>query len=146
GYKGIMENCMENARVLKEGIEQTGKFEVLLRRFGWIVPAYTMPADAQHIAVLRVVVREDFNRSLAMRLVSNIEKVLGELEARASRISVIAATVTKVAGEEKQVVKKTVEQIQEEAHLDCTGGTCHVPGGVRSNLRTVKSTRVFPFR
>ncbi|OWM62680.1 glutamate decarboxylase 5-like [Punica granatum] len=141
GYKGIMENCMENARVLKEGIEQTGKFEVLskdvgvplvafmlkdsskhtvfdiaesLRRFGWIVPAYTMPADAQHIAVLRVVVREDFNRSLAMRLVSNIEKVLGELEARASRISVIAATVTKVAGEEKQVVKKTVEQIQEE--------------------------------
>lgn len=140
GYRNIIENCMENARVLKEGIERTGRFEVLskdvgvplvafmlkdsskhtvfdiaesLRRFGWIVPAYTMPADAQHIAVLRVVIREDFNRSLAMRLVADIEKVLGELEVRSNRVSIMAATVTKAADEDKQV-KKTVEQIQEE--------------------------------
>ncbi|MQL90191.1 hypothetical protein Taro_022771 [Colocasia esculenta] len=113
GYKNIMENCAENAKALKEGIEKTGRFNILskdvgvplvafslkdsskhtvfeisdsLRKFGWIVPAYTMPADAQHVAVLRVVVREDFNRSLAERLVSDIGKVLAELDTLPSRI------------------------------------------------------------
>lgn len=141
GYKNIIQNCTENAQVLKEGIERTGRFEVLskdvgvplvafvlkdsskhtvfdvaesLRRYGWIVPAYTMPADAQHIAVLRVVIREDFNRSLAMRLVADIEKVLAELEVRANRVSMMAATATKVASGDEKHAKKTVEQIQEE--------------------------------
>lgn len=102
-----MENCKENAMVLKEGLEKTGRFNIVskdngvplvafslkdrrlhdefevseyLRRFGWIVPAYTMPPDAQHITVLRVVVREDFSRTLAERLVMDIEKVLRELD------------------------------------------------------------------
>lgn len=57
-----------------------------LRKFGWIVPAYTMPADAQHIAVLRVVVREDFSRSLAERLVSHILQVVTELDSLPSAI------------------------------------------------------------
>ncbi|XP_078179785.1 glutamate decarboxylase-like isoform X1 [Carex rostrata] len=119
GYKDIMENCMENAKVLREGIEQTGCFNIVskevgvplvafalkdstkytvfnisenLRRFGWIVPAYTMPADAQHIAVLRVVVREDFSRSLAERLVSDIQKVLGELEEHVQHVTQIITT------------------------------------------------------
>ncbi|GJW31524.1 glutamate decarboxylase-like protein [Tanacetum coccineum] len=52
-----------------------------LRRFGWIVPAYTMPPDAQHISVLRVVIREDFSHSLAERLIADIVKVVNELEA-----------------------------------------------------------------
>lgn len=103
-----MENCQENAMVLKEGLERTGRFTIVskdngipllafslkdhsrhdefelsehLRRFGWIVPAYTMPADAQHVTVLRVVVREDFSRGLAERLALDIEKVLHELDA-----------------------------------------------------------------
>uniref|UniRef100_A0A0D3FNC2 Glutamate decarboxylase n=1 Tax=Oryza barthii TaxID=65489 RepID=A0A0D3FNC2_9ORYZ len=76
GYKNIMENCQENAMVLKQGLEKTGRFNIVskdngvplvafslkdsarhnefeisdfLRRFGWIVPAYTMPPDAQHV-------------------------------------------------------------------------------------------------
>jgi hypothetical protein len=44
-----------------------------MRRFGWIIPAYTMPANAEHVAVLRVVIREDFSRSLAERCVPNFE-------------------------------------------------------------------------
>ncbi|THU70984.1 hypothetical protein C4D60_Mb08t30750 [Musa balbisiana] len=58
------------------------EFEVsdYLRRFGWIVPAYTMPPDAQHVTVLRVVIREDFSRTLAERLVMDVEKVLHELD------------------------------------------------------------------
>ena len=74
---------MENTRVLREGIEKTGQIDIIskdvgvppvafslkdssqhsvfeisesLRRFGWIVPAYTLPVDAEHIAVLHVVI------------------------------------------------------------------------------------------
>ncbi|KAH9745878.1 glutamate decarboxylase 4 [Citrus sinensis] len=69
------------------------EFEVaeLLRRFGWIVPAYTMPADAQHITVLRVVIREDFSRTLAERLVLDITKVLHELDSLPSKVLVPAS-------------------------------------------------------
>lgn len=113
-----MENCQENAMVLKRGLESTGKFNIVskdngvplvafslkdrsrhdefevsdfLRRFGWIVPAYTMPPDAQHITVLRVVIREDFSRTLAERLVLDIEKVLHELDALPSKLLTPAA-------------------------------------------------------
>ncbi|PIN18293.1 Glutamate decarboxylase [Handroanthus impetiginosus] len=113
-----MENCMENARLLKEGINKTGRFNILskdigvplvafslkdsrrytvfqisesLRRFGWIVPAYTMPPDAEHIALLRVVIREDFSHSLAERLVSDIQKVIKELDELPPRATVEAA-------------------------------------------------------
>ncbi|KAJ4765224.1 Glutamate decarboxylase [Rhynchospora pubera] len=116
GYKGIMENCMENAKVLREGIEKIGKFDIVskevgvplvafslkdtsihtvfdvsenMRRFGWIIPAYTMPADAEHIAVLRVVIREDFSRSLAERLITDLKKVMEELESHAARKTVV---------------------------------------------------------
>ena len=109
-----MENCRENMVVLREGIEKTERFNIvskevgvplvafslkdhsfhnefeiseMLRRFGWIVPAYTMPADAQHITVLRVVIREDFSRTLAERLVADILKVLHELDTLPSKIS-----------------------------------------------------------
>lgn len=108
GYKNVIENCQANAMVLKRGLEASGRFNIVskdngvplvafslkdrsrhdefevsdsLRRFGWIVPAYTMPPDAQHVIVLRVVVREDFSCTLAERLVSDIKKVLHELDA-----------------------------------------------------------------
>uniref|UniRef100_A0A7C8ZGJ2 Glutamate decarboxylase n=1 Tax=Opuntia streptacantha TaxID=393608 RepID=A0A7C8ZGJ2_OPUST len=114
GYLNVMQNCQDNAIVLKKGLEKTGRFTIvskdngiplvafslkdrskhnefevseMLRRFGWIVPAYTMPADAQHVTVLRVVVREDFSRTLAERLVLDITKVLNELEHLPSKTS-----------------------------------------------------------
>ncbi|TXG69899.1 hypothetical protein EZV62_004834 [Acer yangbiense] len=121
GYRNVMENCRENMIVLKEGLEKTGRFNIvskedgvplvafslndnschnefeisdMLRRFGWIVPAYTMPPDAQHVTVLRVVIREDFSRTLAERLVLDIQKVLHELDTLPSRInSKIAASI-----------------------------------------------------
>ncbi|KAJ6796597.1 glutamate decarboxylase isoform X2 [Iris pallida] len=139
GYKNIMENCMENTKALKEGIEKTGKFEVLskdvgvplvafalkdsskhtvfeiaesMRRFGWIIPAYTMPPDAEHVAVLRVVIREDFSRSLAERLVSDLGKVLAEMESLPSRFTV--ASVIAEKSKDGIVVKKSVEEIERE--------------------------------
>ncbi|KAF5737708.1 putative glutamate decarboxylase [Tripterygium wilfordii] len=139
GYRNVMENCIENMTVLKEGLEKTGRFTIvskdigvplvafslkdhslhnefeisdLLRRFGWIVPAYTMPADAQHVTVLRVVIREDFSRTLAERLVLDIEKVLHELDTLPSKISAKLA----IADEAKKdgVEKKTALETQRE--------------------------------
>nr|AHB63231.1 glutamate decarboxylase 2 [Scutellaria baicalensis] len=140
GYRNIMENCQENAMVLREGLEKTGRFNIvskdhgvplvafslkdhsqhnefeisgMLRRFGWIVPAYTMPPDAQHVTVLRVVIREDFSRTLAERLVIDIQTVLRELD-------LIPAMVTEKlgAGETEEthraVIKKTTLEVQRE--------------------------------
>lgn len=45
-----------------------------------------MPPNAQHITVLRVVIREDFSRTLAERLVNDIEKVMHELDELPSRV------------------------------------------------------------
>lgn len=114
GYKNIVQNCHENAVVLKDGLERTGRFKIVskdkgvplvafslkdngghtefeisehLRRFGWIVPAYTMPPNAQNVTVLRVVVREDFSRTLAERLVSDIQRVVHELDTLPARVT-----------------------------------------------------------
>lgn len=145
GYKNVMENCRDTAKMLKEEIEKTGRFNIVskdvgvpvvafslkdsssnytvfdiaenLRRFGWIVPAYTMPADAEHVAVLRVVVREDFSRSLADRLVSNIQKVLDEMHADPVPVSSKSAHVTLDKDEtqgNKAVIKKDVVEIQKD--------------------------------
>jgi glutamate decarboxylase len=128
-----MENCRENMQVLKEGLEKTGRFNVIskdngvplvafslkdtrrhdefevsdyLRRFGWIVPAYTMPPDAQNVTVLRVVVREDFSRTLAERLVVDIQKVLHELDGLPAKISAKTAIDGEGAGKNVTLVTK----------------------------------------
>ncbi|MBA0848468.1 hypothetical protein Goshw_002645 [Gossypium schwendimanii] len=140
GYRNIMENCHENAMVLKEGLEKTGRFNIvskdegvplvafslkdnkrhdefeiseMLRRFGWIVPAYTMPADAQHITVLRVVIREDFSRTLAERLVIDIQKVLHELDTLPAKVNAKLA-MAEEENSKNGTVKKTAIETQRE--------------------------------
>ncbi len=44
-----------------------------LRERGWMVPAYTMPHDCEHLAVLRCVVRSGFSRDMADQLLADIE-------------------------------------------------------------------------
>ncbi|TQE09875.1 hypothetical protein C1H46_004453 [Malus baccata] len=147
GYKNVMINCVENTRLLREGLEKTGRFEILskdigvplvafslkdsskhtvfevadsLRKFGWIVPAYTMPANAEHVAVLRVVIREDFSRGLAERLVSDIDKVMREIDTLPSHVSSkaahVTATVDEVVRGSEGVVKphKSATEIEQE--------------------------------
>jgi glutamate decarboxylase len=36
----------------------------LLRERGWIVPAYTLPPNAEHVSVLRMVIKENFSRDM----------------------------------------------------------------------------------
>jgi len=135
-----MENCRDNAMVLKESLEKSGHFNILskdngvpvvafslkdrsrydefkisemLRRHGWIVPAYPMPPAAQHINVLRVVIRAEFSRTLAERLAFDIHNVMDELEKLHPPI------VTKNTKEEnKAMVENGVKNTALDAHRE----------------------------
>jgi glutamate decarboxylase len=109
GYKGIVDNMLANARHLNEQLEATGRFEVLnpnlaepvvtfrlqdgqdfdafhlsdrLRMNGWIVPAYTLPPNAEHITVLRAVVRNDMSRDKIDVLVRHINNACTYLDGK----------------------------------------------------------------
>ena len=56
----------------------------ILREKGWLVPAYTFPENRQDLAVLRIVVRNGFDRDLADLLLNDIRgaaEYLGQLTA-----------------------------------------------------------------
>jgi len=106
GYKDIMNNMAENAKNLADKLQQTGKFEVInkqmtfplvtvrlkdtdftvfqlsgkLREKGWIVPAYTLPENAQDIAVLRMVIKENFGRDMIELFLTDIMEAYHHLE------------------------------------------------------------------
>ncbi|XP_021713733.1 glutamate decarboxylase-like [Chenopodium quinoa] len=136
GYKHIIENCIENAKTLRKGLEKMGRFDIVskdqgiplvafafkdeskslafelskaLRHHGWIVPAYTMPADIEHITILRVVVREDFGRQMVDKLLSHIKQALPEL----------TDTVPKITF--------TLEVKPSEGGHDAEEGSLHIP-------------------
>jgi glutamate decarboxylase len=52
-----------------------------LRTRGWLVPAYTMPPALDHIAVLRIVVRNGFGRDLAALFVDDLTRAVERLSA-----------------------------------------------------------------
>ncbi|KAI5056275.1 hypothetical protein GOP47_0028093 [Adiantum capillus-veneris] len=109
GYTSIVQSCQDNAIYLANKLKETRKFKIIskdvgvpvvaysiikmapqthvtehdlaerMRQFGWIVPAYTMAPNLEHINVLRVVVREDFSRSQAERFVTDTEKAMDYL-------------------------------------------------------------------
>ena len=108
GYTRIMQALRENATWLSGKIAAMGPFELLsngsampvfafalkdgasysvfdvsnrLRESGWQVPAYTMPANAEDLAVLRIVVREGFSRDMAGMLLTDLERAVSDLQA-----------------------------------------------------------------
>jgi glutamate decarboxylase len=54
-----------------------------LRERGWLVPAYTFPANRQDLSVLRVVCRNGFSSDLAELLMDDLRRLLPELRAQA---------------------------------------------------------------
>lgn len=70
------------AVALEPGVTNWSVFHLSekLRERGWLVPAYTLPADCQDIAVLRVVVRAGFSRDMADLLLDDIERAVGWFE------------------------------------------------------------------
>jgi glutamate decarboxylase len=107
GYRKIMIRILENARYLAELLASSGKFDILnsaeffpvvtvklkhsenytifelshkLRERGWILPAFTLPKNAENLALMRVVVKENFSRELADMLFDDIVKACEILE------------------------------------------------------------------
>jgi len=122
GYTRIMDNLQLNAQYITERLEETGKVNMLsklgdlpvvtfalkdssrvtvfdisarLRQRGWIMPAYTMAADAQDIAVLRIVVREGFSRDMADLLLDDIFRLVAEAEKAPSATTTRATAKTR---------------------------------------------------
>ena len=108
GYTKIVANMLANARYLNEVLEGSGTFEILnpglaepvvtfklkgdpgfdvyhlsarLRENGWIVPAYSLPPDADDVHLLRIVVRLDLSRQMIDILLIDIFKACDELAA-----------------------------------------------------------------
>src|SRR5207244_2820522 len=107
GYRRVQQECREVAGHLAAGFADSGRLTLLsdglqlpvfacrvadgvegftvfdvsakLRERGWLVPAYTFPANREDLAVLRVVVRNGFSRDLADLLLGVLEWARDEL-------------------------------------------------------------------
>jgi len=91
GYRRIIKTIMGNAQYLARKLSACGRFNMVssaeyipvitvqmkkgakfsvfdisakLRERGWIVPAYTLPPNAESVAILRIVVKENFSRDM----------------------------------------------------------------------------------
>jgi len=112
GYRYIMETMKYNARTLAAEIAATGQFEIigaaeqeqlplvafklsgehaydefdiaaqLAAERGWMVPAYTLPPNAQHVKIMRALVKQTLSQSLTITLGQDIAQACSTLEAK----------------------------------------------------------------
>jgi glutamate decarboxylase len=109
GYRWIMEVMQANAESLAKDIEGIGKFQIvgvgeetlplvafnlaeehsydefdiafqLAAERGWMVPAYTMPPDAQSVKMMRALVKLNLSRLLVDALADDISDAIKTLE------------------------------------------------------------------
>lgn len=107
GYERIMKNVVDNAKYLSDKLVASEKFETLnpsqmlpvvpvklkdeskfnvfdltekLRLRGWIIPAYTLPPNAEKISIMRIVVKENFSRDMADLVYDDIMTACYEFE------------------------------------------------------------------
>jgi glutamate decarboxylase len=110
GYTYVMHTMQANARKLTEDIASIGQFKIIgapnaeqlpLVAFqltgeqgydefdvagqfaaerGWMVPAYTLPPDAQHVRIMRALVKETLGRSLVTALAADLAQACQTLE------------------------------------------------------------------
>ncbi len=108
GYREIVANTLANAQTLARKLADVEGLELLndgssfpivalraadpertdltllshrLREHGWIVPAYTLPPDAERITVLRMVVKESFSRDMVDMLAHDLRATLRAIAA-----------------------------------------------------------------
>jgi len=112
GYKDIMDIMSFNAKYLAYELKKTGKFEVInknttfpvvtvklkdadftvfqlsrkLRQKGWIIPAYTLPKNADDISVMRMVIKENFGKDMVDSLLEDIKESYNDLESKNEEI------------------------------------------------------------
>ncbi|HST55791.1 MAG TPA: glutamate decarboxylase [Solirubrobacteraceae bacterium] len=66
------------------GATDLTKLSQLLRERGWIVPAYTLPPNAEHVSVLRMVIKENFSRDMVDMLAHDVHVAMRALAHEAS--------------------------------------------------------------
>jgi glutamate decarboxylase len=111
GYTRIMSNIMANAHHLRDRLLDSGQFDPAgdgrlfpvvalrardpetldlfalsrrLRQRGWIVPAYPLPANAEDVTVLRMVVRENLSRDMCDLLVADVDAAVRDVRGPAA--------------------------------------------------------------
>jgi glutamate decarboxylase len=64
-----------------KGVKNYTAFDVsrVLRQYGWLVPAYTFPANREDLVALRVVVRNGMSHDLGELLLDDLKRVVGYL-------------------------------------------------------------------
>jgi glutamate decarboxylase len=111
GYRRIMEIMQTNAAKLSSDIESLGHFQIigageetlplvafslaeersydefdiafqLAAERGWMVPAYTMPPNAQDVKMMRALVKLNLNRSLVDTLADDLASAIDTLEVK----------------------------------------------------------------
>jgi glutamate decarboxylase len=110
GYTYVMQQMQKNAQSLAANLRTSGRFEVigddleqlplvafrlrgdhhgydesdiawqLSAERGWMVPAYTLPPDAQDVKILRALVKETMSREQVERLTRDIEDACTTLD------------------------------------------------------------------
>jgi len=109
GYRYVMRTMQDNARVLAEKLQSLGAFEIigpeeeqlplvafrlldndrydefdvawqLSAERGWMVPAYTLPPDAQDLTIMRALVKQTFSREHVDTLARDLETACATLE------------------------------------------------------------------
>ena len=109
GYEYVLRAMQDNARALAGKLEATGDFELigaereqlplvafkltgersydefdvswqLSAERGWMVPAYTMPPDAQEVKIMRALVKQTLSRAQIDRLAADISQACAMLD------------------------------------------------------------------
>jgi glutamate decarboxylase len=112
GYTYVMQQMQQNADALAANLRESGRFEVigtnaeqlplvafrlsgehptydesdvawqLSAERGWMVPAYTLPPNAEHVKIMRALVKETMSREQVERLTRDIEDACTTLDAK----------------------------------------------------------------
>ncbi|SKB10176.1 glutamate decarboxylase [Aeromicrobium choanae] len=112
GYTYVMQQMKQNATALAENLKAGGRFEVigsdleqlplvafrlngdhegydesdvswqLSAERGWMVPAYTLPPDAEKVKIMRALVKETMSREQVERLTRDIAEACTTLDAK----------------------------------------------------------------
>ncbi|TCS51296.1 glutamate decarboxylase [Primorskyibacter sedentarius] len=124
GYRKIHEACYDTAQALANSIEKLGPFDILyngdggipalcwslkkdadvpytlfdladrLRTRGWLVPAYSLPAHREDMAIQRILVKHGFGRDMALLLLDDMKRAIDHLTEHAPVASLDASSAT----------------------------------------------------
>lgn len=108
GYTQIQTAMRDNARYLVDGVRKTGRFEIIndathtpcccchlkdetkwngadlvgeMAKHGWVIPAFTLPPNAESVTAIRMNVKETFSRDMADKLLEDLDAAIKHLDA-----------------------------------------------------------------